>query len=715
MKSSLGNLLTILMLALCIGTGCPPAAAQNPTLVGSWPGYSRGGGWPGVAVSGDYAYTASYHGGMQILDVSDPAAPFPVGGYNPNGDLPYPNATADNVVVSGDFAYVVFGFRAGRKGLHVVDVSDPRHPVGKGKLFNGIACVDVAVTGDLAYVAAEDAGVLIANVSNPATPTEEGRYNTRGSARGVAASGQYAYVADGPAGLQVIGFNILGGAGLVGGIDTSGEAYDVAIEEQYAYVADGIGGLQIVDVSDPAEPVLAGRYNTSGEAYGVAVSGSLAYVADGASGLQIIDVSNPAAPSRVGGIGTPTHEEPNVPVGELKARNVGVAGNQAFVAHQSAGIDIIDVTDPDAPRRVFYYGSTQTTSLTVTGHHLYVADRRALNILDLTNPAVPTRIGGMNEGAADVTVAFGYAYVVPWSPRRGFLVLDVSNPALPESVGSYGAEAQFSQIRVHGQYAYTSSQTFDSEGLQIWHLANPAQPTLAGVYNTEGGGVGGLAFSGKLAFAAVRGVLHVIDVSNPATPERVGELITGTWPWEVLIVGTNHVCLNEYNGTSGEYGIRMVDVSDPGSPRIVKSLTFAEGVGGAHVVGDFLLLAGDFRVIDVSDPTMPVIRWTSRNVGDGEMVGLGDYVYVDDDYAGVTILRIPGLAALPTLEIARSGSGVKLSWPSSPVGFALETTPSLLPGTPWSPVTALPQSQGDRLTLTLDLDGDSAFYRLRKP
>src|SRR5687767_8751998 len=52
------------------------------------------------------------------------------------------------------------------------------------------------------------------------------------------------------------------------------------------------------------DPQRVGGYDTSGTAVGVAVSGNYAYVADYTAGLQVIDVSNPASPQRVGGYDT---------------------------------------------------------------------------------------------------------------------------------------------------------------------------------------------------------------------------------------------------------------------------------------------------------------------------------------------------------------------------------------------------------------------------
>jgi hypothetical protein len=55
-----------------------------------------------VAVSGHYAYVADWDAGLQVIDVSDPANPRRVGGYDTPG-------YALGVAVSGNYAYVADG------------------------------------------------------------------------------------------------------------------------------------------------------------------------------------------------------------------------------------------------------------------------------------------------------------------------------------------------------------------------------------------------------------------------------------------------------------------------------------------------------------------------------------------------------------------------------------------------------------------------------
>src|SRR5439155_17255565 len=102
------------------------------------------------ALSGNYAYVADDAAGLQVIDVSNPANPQRVGGYDTSG-------SASGVAVSDKYAYVADG-----NGLQVIDVS------------------------------------------NPANPQRIGGYDTDGGdAKSVAVSANYAYMADGSAGLQV--------------------------------------------------------------------------------------------------------------------------------------------------------------------------------------------------------------------------------------------------------------------------------------------------------------------------------------------------------------------------------------------------------------------------------------------------------------------------------------------------------------------------------
>jgi hypothetical protein len=178
--------------------------------------------------------------------------------------------------------------------LQIVDVSDPAAPALLGSYDTPGGAEAVQVVGSTAYVADHDEGLQIVDVSNPAAPALLGTYDTPGWALDVQVVGSTAYVADHDEGLQIVDVSDPSAPTRLGSFDTPEYANDVQVVGSTAYVADHDEGLQIVDVSDPAAPALLGTYDTPGAAWGVQVVEDLVYIADLSSGLQILRVSGGA-------------------------------------------------------------------------------------------------------------------------------------------------------------------------------------------------------------------------------------------------------------------------------------------------------------------------------------------------------------------------------------------------------------------------------------
>jgi hypothetical protein len=132
----------------------------------------------------------------------------------------------------------------------VVDVSNPQAPVQLGSLDTPDDAIDLAVVGDLVFVADRRSGLRIVDVSIPASPVE------------------------------------------IAALDTPGSAEAVAVVDGRAYVADG-SSLRVVDVANPAAPEELGALE--GAASEVQLVGAIAYVAGGDTQIRIIDVSDPSA------------------------------------------------------------------------------------------------------------------------------------------------------------------------------------------------------------------------------------------------------------------------------------------------------------------------------------------------------------------------------------------------------------------------------------
>jgi hypothetical protein len=153
---------------------------------------------------------------------------------------------AYDVKVVGNYAYIALN----QGGLAVFDISNPANPVRVGGYDTSGWAYGVAVSGNYAYVADSEAGLQVIDVSNPANPVRVGGYDTSGAAAGVAVSGSYAYVADGRAGLEILDVSNPANPVHVGSRDTSrdtsGDALGVVVVADRIYVADGDNGLLVL-------------------------------------------------------------------------------------------------------------------------------------------------------------------------------------------------------------------------------------------------------------------------------------------------------------------------------------------------------------------------------------------------------------------------------------------------------------------------------------
>jgi len=484
----------------------------------------------GVTVSGNYAYLADRSldgswppwpgtGALRIMDISNPASPQPVADYPVEGE-------AWSLAVSGNFAYVAAG-----AGLQVIDVSDPANPqrIGSHSGYGfPVISGNRAVTSDL----------QVLDISNPATPRRIGGYPGGGgaSSRSVAVVDHYA-VRGGGQGLQIIDLDPPANLPRVGNMDTSGNAYGVAVSGTRAYIADGDAGLQVIDISDPVKPASLGGYATTYPARFVAMSGNYACVLESYNGggsyvssLEIVDTTSPASPQRVGSYDFP---------GYVTGNALATSGDYAFLTvyeYPLARVEVVDLRTPASPQQVGVYNAGDSypppTSLAVYGAYLLMAsDSAGLRVLEVSDPANPHLVGSYtNTEIKSVAISGTKAYAMS---STGFLVLDLSIPTLPKVLGSLAVSSLSGRLAVSGDYVYAAAGGY---GVQVIDVSNPTQPRYA-VGNSAVSAYD-LTISGNHVFVAGGDEgLQVFDLalSNTQTPTTLGITRSGstlviTWP-----------------------------------------------------------------------------------------------------------------------------------------------------------------------------------------
>jgi hypothetical protein len=410
----------------------------TPRQVGT---YNLTGGATDVVVSGQFAYVAASEAGLQVLDLSILTQPRFIASVG---------VGAHKVSVSGCYAFVTDRWKGGGS-LHIIDISDPAHPVYAGRY--PIAGEDLAISGNYAYVANGGYGLKVLDISRPAIPQRLGGYALNGEISGLAASGDYAYVSGGEhsGGLRVLDVSTPASVRQVGAADNFGFANGLAVSGSYVYDA----GLGVCDVSTPISPQLVGFCGV-GDGRAVAVREHLAYTvaggsSDSTSSLQVLEVSDPHRPRQIGeySLGFDLDRSDSFVI---------LGGEYAYVTGTFPGLEpvgclqVIDISDPANPRgigRFDYHGDWH--GLALSGQYACLAAGNAgLLFVDLADPAYPRLVGSYTEHGAEGVAVFGnYAYVAvsprgywPLAPRNpgeysgfGVEVIDISEPARPRRVG----------------------------------------------------------------------------------------------------------------------------------------------------------------------------------------------------------------------------------------------------------------------------------------
>ena len=226
----------------------------------------------------------------------------------------------------------------------------------------------------------------------------------------------------------------------------------LAVDGHTAWVATR-EGLQAVDLSDPDKPAARGSVALPGYKPSLRARGPYLYATVNADskeqfgGLAVFDISDPAAPRLLA-------QMPTVTSGPTL---VELVKDTAYVLNPTAGIQIVDLSKPDAPSPLSTY-KADNGAVAVDGERLYLATAKGLEILDVSNPAKPRGLAvhplAHAGGFSAVKVAGARAYLTTadfGSTDFGTLiVLDLSDPDRPVEVGRAAAQANAHTVEQAG-------------------------------------------------------------------------------------------------------------------------------------------------------------------------------------------------------------------------------------------------------------------------
>ena len=274
------------------------------------------------------------------------------------------------------------------------------------------------------------------------------------------------------------------------------------------------------------------------------------------------------------------------------------------------------------------------------GNYAYVArDTAGLAIIDTSNPAAPvlrnTILPLTNSHISDVQVINGIAYLaneVPQgtpTPHIGMFIYDVRNPLAPVELGrlEWGAGGGYhlgcDAHSITVEVTPTATNAYLSSGitgdLAIFDVSNPAVPVylseiLMPIRSYNGQSHDCVVANGRCYTSWLGGGFTVDDVSNPTAPVRLAHVPTAGLNSEFFY----HMALG--NGgqnllvttarVSGPHPVKIFNILNLGAISLAGSFS-SPGNAIAHqvsVLGKYAYIANltdGLRILDISNPALP--------------------------------------------------------------------------------------------------------------
>lgn len=568
-----------------------------------------------VALRGDRAFVADRFGGVQVIDVSDPARPSLVTTFDAI-------EFATDVEVAGDLLLVP----CRTYGTEVVDISDPDRPRHLGFARCGES-QGVAVRDALACVGVwHESKLALLDLSDPCRPAIIARHDLHGYGyglcRGTGTLADYVFVAHGHHdrtlreagrnaghGFDVIDLREPGRPVTVAHVRTPDyylggpDSWQCRLSGTTLFLADGLNGLFAFDVSDPAAPRMVARCDTPGYAHNLAIGDGLVYVADYRAGLAIVAAPGLAAGEQID-TGTPPAPPatcPAMPAGELtysstgQVRGMAIADDHAWLAAGSAGLEVLSLGSLERVGGLAAPGIVHDVTVT-DGLACLACGPAGVALVDVRRPAAPQLLATALENRFARQVArFGDRLVV-LSGNATIDLLDIADPARPRHLGTVQLEHfgwQIAETLLHGRYAVIGN----GFGVRIIDLDAEGGPMLAWAHDTRealGFGTNGVALIGDMLIASGYRQLRSFDLSDPARLRPLGEARVSLAPVRLTVgpgVG-DMTRLWAACPTSG--GVVAADVHTDGRIEIVREIETPGHAARVVPAGERILVADGY-------------------------------------------------------------------------------------------------------------------------
>jgi hypothetical protein len=679
----------------------------------------------GIVLINDVACLALGVAGVEIVDISDPLHPLHAGQFS---------GVASDITTFESYLCI-----HNDGGLQLLDISNPAQPKGVGRYPLSLHSGGFAFAAHDSTLFVGHDGVLdVIDWSDLANPAKLAQVNSDSAIGTFAVQGQYLYTVS-PVDLSIWDVSQLahpvkvgawGGYVPLAGLGSTG-LDSITLDGPYAFLGEhsyhahqGVD-MVLVDVSNPSRPLPVWRNAEPEFGRSIAQHGLL-FSAQGELGLTVRSLPGPLTmvqPPQGEGVlfGEPTE----LTVGVYSTSPVqyqwylGATGDTSHpvqngtgpvlslppvwetssywvrVKNQSGQLDSQTVaTRPTPPLDLKQFAgdpglSTGVQAIALGEHLAYLIQTGTFRVLDVSNPARATELGRLKLGltnTAGLTITEPNAYV--WADGGTLQRIEVSDPAHPRLTGRYSTAGNLiDQVIAPSPSSKTSPPlaylAADTEGLVALDLSDSTELKRLSTYAFSNPVVG-IATTGNYVLALTGGTLQVTDFRDPAHPQVVGsyapENVSPRLVESVLTSGHYALLkLGPEGGLSLFPALQILDISDPVHLQLIGSAWSSGSLIAVDGTRAFLTGYGYFdnhpviQVVDFTDPASPALvgPFSIADVPSGLAVR-GNNLFILD--GGLLFAELS--AQLRVLAPSLGAGTATLRWTGAP-GVVLQQSHSL--------------------------------------
>ncbi|MDJ0836339.1 MAG: hypothetical protein QNK37_07450 [Acidobacteriota bacterium] len=480
---------------------------------------------------------------------------------------------------SGSVSYVISDFDI----LETFDITDPANPRKTDQLYLQVAFLDWTAGGGHAFLGTE-AGVIVYETDMAGKLRKVGRFGHDIECRYVSFDDNLLFLSDD---FETSIFDITNIA--------APQLLTVMPARHRDFKVEGTLGVGLqgnfwvtYDMTDLSNPVFGNIIISPGQ---LELVGNTAYVDNGSVYIyDLTEYDNPVSSDFPGGV---------------TGWSMAAMGNRLY-RRGSSSIEVLDITDP-ASITATVSGLTNVNQgdMVAQDGFLFISSFDRLTVLSLADPDNPVRVYDHSNG--DLTYVSrddGQALVSMENER--LYVLDVSSGNKIEEKASFAIDgATIAETFIQSGTAYLADL---DHGLRIFDISDPAMIQELGDVPLTLPGPRHVQVADGFAY-----LIHSMDRISIVNVQGARAFVT-----EIVLPSDDVRNLIVRDGVGyivGASGLHTYDLSNPAAPAFITTLPDAAGFNDLALKGNTLYVStpSDIKVIDVTDPAMPMVVNTYTN------------------------------------------------------------------------------------------------------